>query len=183
MCTTFFHLHQAGRQLATKATIGTHLNYGPTFISIGDSLDVVVYVDADCRRGELEAAPRPSLRRCQPSQVYGWRLAIVRRYLRSSVITRDVLNLRYLLVTGSKWSNAGEIPEKTHRPTASSGTIPTCGNPVTRPGIESGSPWWEASGLTGRPPRPLSVLELTIVILVHTTPDTTLYIIAFIIGR
>ncbi|KAJ8872224.1 hypothetical protein PR048_025826 [Dryococelus australis] len=45
------------------------------------------------------------------------------------------------------WSGAGmkgrrkrEIPEKTRRPMASSGTIP---NP--RPGIEPGSPWWEAS--------------------------------------
>ncbi|KAJ8897022.1 hypothetical protein PR048_002368 [Dryococelus australis] len=32
------------------------------------------------------------------------------------------------------------IPEKTRRPTASFGRIPTCGNPVTRPGIEPGSP-------------------------------------------
>ncbi|KAJ8881014.1 hypothetical protein PR048_017487 [Dryococelus australis] len=38
-----------------------------------------------------------------------------------------------------------EIPEKTLRPTASSGTIPTCENPVTRPGTEPGSPWWEKS--------------------------------------
>ncbi|KAJ8867652.1 hypothetical protein PR048_031455 [Dryococelus australis] len=58
------------------------------------------------------------------------------------------------------WSSAGmkgreklDIPEKTRRPTASSGTIPTCENPVTRPGIEPGSPWWEASVLTARPPR------------------------------
>ncbi|KAJ8874278.1 hypothetical protein PR048_025122 [Dryococelus australis] len=44
-----------------------------------------------------------------------------------------------------KW----EILEKTHRPAVSSGTIPTCENPgVTRPGIESVSPWWEASMLT-----------------------------------
>ncbi|KAJ8870876.1 hypothetical protein PR048_027177 [Dryococelus australis] len=42
-----------------------------------------------------------------------------------------------------------EIPEKTRRPASSSGTIPTCENPeVTRPGIEPGSPWWEASRLT-----------------------------------
>ncbi|KAJ8888240.1 hypothetical protein PR048_007727 [Dryococelus australis] len=48
------------------------------------------------------------------------------------------------------------IPEKTHRPAASSGTIPTCENLlVTRPGIEPGTPWWEASWLTARPPRPL----------------------------
>ncbi|KAJ8882999.1 hypothetical protein PR048_014838 [Dryococelus australis] len=45
-----------------------------------------------------------------------------------------------------------EIPKKTRRPAASSGTIPTCGNPVTRQGIEPGSPWWEASSLTAHPP-------------------------------
>ncbi|KAJ8890927.1 hypothetical protein PR048_010436 [Dryococelus australis] len=46
-----------------------------------------------------------------------------------------------------------EIPEKARRPTASSGTIPTCENPVTRPGIEPwGSPWWEASVLIAQPP-------------------------------
>ncbi|KAJ8866269.1 hypothetical protein PR048_032112 [Dryococelus australis] len=39
-----------------------------------------------------------------------------------------------------------EIPEKTRRPTASSGTIPTCESPVTRPGIEPGSPWGEKGG-------------------------------------
>ncbi|KAJ8867656.1 hypothetical protein PR048_031459 [Dryococelus australis] len=33
-----------------------------------------------------------------------------------------------------------EIPEKTRQPTASSGTIPTCGNPIATPlGIESGT--------------------------------------------
>ncbi|KAJ8868295.1 hypothetical protein PR048_029811 [Dryococelus australis] len=37
-----------------------------------------------------------------------------------------------------------DIPEKTSRPTASFGTIPTCENTVTRPGIERGSSWWEA---------------------------------------
>ncbi|KAJ8874115.1 hypothetical protein PR048_024956 [Dryococelus australis] len=47
-----------------------------------------------------------------------------------------------------------EIPEKTRRPTASSGTIPTCESPVTRPGIEPGSPWWEASVLIAQPPWP-----------------------------
>ncbi|KAJ8891063.1 hypothetical protein PR048_010572 [Dryococelus australis] len=57
------------------------------------------------------------------------------------------------------WSGAGvkglrkrEIPEKTRRPRASSGTISTCENPVTRPGIEPGSPWWEASVLIAQPP-------------------------------
>ncbi|KAJ8888933.1 hypothetical protein PR048_008427 [Dryococelus australis] len=47
-----------------------------------------------------------------------------------------------------------EIPEKTRRKAASSGTIPTCENPgVIRPGIEPGSPRWEASKLTAQPPR------------------------------
>ncbi|KAJ8873789.1 hypothetical protein PR048_024624 [Dryococelus australis] len=46
------------------------------------------------------------------------------------------------------------IPEKTRRPTASSGTIPTCENPVTRPEIEPGSSWREASVLIAQPPRP-----------------------------
>ncbi|KAJ8866352.1 hypothetical protein PR048_032195 [Dryococelus australis] len=57
------------------------------------------------------------------------------------------------------WSGAGmngrrkrEIPEKTHQPTASSSTIPTCESPVTRPGIDPGSPWWEASVLIAQPP-------------------------------
>ncbi|KAJ8873967.1 hypothetical protein PR048_024807 [Dryococelus australis] len=56
------------------------------------------------------------------------------------------------------WSSAGmkgrgkrEIhEEKLAEPMASSGTIPTCENPVTRPEIES---WWEVSVLTARPPR------------------------------
>ncbi|KAJ8867790.1 hypothetical protein PR048_031595 [Dryococelus australis] len=53
---------------------------------------------------------------------------------------------------GMKGRVKREIPEKARRPTASSGTIPTCENPVTRPGIEPGSPWWEASVLIAQPP-------------------------------
>ncbi|KAJ8890934.1 hypothetical protein PR048_010443 [Dryococelus australis] len=42
-----------------------------------------------------------------------------------------------------------DVPEKTRRPAAFSGTIPTCENPgATRPGIEPGSPWWEARTLS-----------------------------------
>ncbi|KAJ8871569.1 hypothetical protein PR048_027895 [Dryococelus australis] len=59
------------------------------------------------------------------------------------------------------WSSAGmkgrgnrEIPDKTRRPVASSGTIPVRENPVTLPGIEPGSSWWEASRLTAQPPLP-----------------------------
>ncbi|KAJ8893188.1 hypothetical protein PR048_005773 [Dryococelus australis] len=44
------------------------------------------------------------------------------------------------------------IPEKIRRPMASSDTIPTCESPVTRPGIEPGLPWWEASVLIAQPP-------------------------------
>ncbi|KAJ8894735.1 hypothetical protein PR048_000042 [Dryococelus australis] len=40
-----------------------------------------------------------------------------------------------------------DIPEKTRRATASSGSIRTCENPVTRPGIEPDSPRCEASVL------------------------------------
>ncbi|KAJ8871025.1 hypothetical protein PR048_027328 [Dryococelus australis] len=43
-----------------------------------------------------------------------------------------------------------KIPEKTCRPAASSGPIPTCENP----GIETGSPRWEASVLIAQPPWP-----------------------------
>ncbi|KAJ8894909.1 hypothetical protein PR048_000216 [Dryococelus australis] len=48
-------------------------------------------------------------------------------------------------VSGAGMTGPGkpEIPEKTHRPTAPSGTIPTCENPVTRQGLEPSSPWWE----------------------------------------
>ncbi|KAJ8898236.1 hypothetical protein PR048_003596 [Dryococelus australis] len=52
------------------------------------------------------------------------------------------------------WSCAGkrETPVKIRRPTASSSTIPAFENPVTRTGIEPGSPCWEASRLTAQPP-------------------------------
>ncbi|KAJ8869820.1 hypothetical protein PR048_028829 [Dryococelus australis] len=55
---------------------------------------------------------------------------------------------------GIKRRGKREIPEETRRPTTSSGTIPTCENPVTRPGIEPGSPWWEAG-------KPLKMLLVT----------------------
>ncbi|KAJ8883905.1 hypothetical protein PR048_015760, partial [Dryococelus australis] len=48
----------------------------------------------------------------------------------------------------------GRPPEKTRRPAASSGTIPTCANPaMTLPGIEPSSPRWEASSLSIASPR------------------------------
>ncbi|KAJ8881003.1 hypothetical protein PR048_017476 [Dryococelus australis] len=79
---------------------------------------------------------------------------VIRRHLgeatnRQTIVSRVYRGLR-------KWSSAGlqgrgkrNNPEKTRRPAASSCTIPTCENPgMTRPGIELGSPWWEANSLT-----------------------------------
>ncbi|KAJ8889039.1 hypothetical protein PR048_008533 [Dryococelus australis] len=54
-----------------------------------------------------------------------------------------------------------EIPEKTRQPTASSGTIPTCENPVTRPEIESGSPWWANRSVTAAPSEQLVPFLMT----------------------
>ncbi|KAJ8868580.1 hypothetical protein PR048_030118 [Dryococelus australis] len=48
----------------------------------------------------------------------------------------------------------GRFPRKHAPPIASSGTITTCENSVTRPGIEAGSPWWEASVLIAQPQWP-----------------------------
>ncbi|KAJ8879711.1 hypothetical protein PR048_020319 [Dryococelus australis] len=51
-----------------------------------------------------------------------------------------------LLKTGAGMKGWGkrEFPEETRRPTASSGLILTCENPMTQPGIEPSLPWWEA---------------------------------------
>ncbi|KAJ8897240.1 hypothetical protein PR048_002586 [Dryococelus australis] len=54
-----------------------------------------------------------------------------------------------------------EITEKSRRPTASSGTIPTFENPGAAPlEIEPGSPWLEASSLTTTTLRPLLRSEI-----------------------
>ncbi|KAJ8873410.1 hypothetical protein PR048_024226 [Dryococelus australis] len=53
---------------------------------------------------------------------------------------------------GMQYRGRRESTEKTRRPAAYSGTIPTCENP---PGIERGAPRWEASSLTTTPPRNL----------------------------
>ncbi|KAJ8891136.1 hypothetical protein PR048_010650 [Dryococelus australis] len=76
---------------------------------------------------------------------------------------RVALNNEVLRADGGEMSNAGvqgrgkwEIPEKTSRPAASSGTIPTCKNPKQiRPGFEPGSQRRDTSRrLTAQPPRP-----------------------------
>ncbi|KAJ8882876.1 hypothetical protein PR048_014698 [Dryococelus australis] len=67
-------------------------------------------------------------------------------------IHNQLTELRCL--AGVKGRGKREILEKTRRLTTSSGTISTGESAVNRPGIESGSPWWEASRLTTQPPRP-----------------------------
>ncbi|KAJ8868971.1 hypothetical protein PR048_030512 [Dryococelus australis] len=69
-----------------------------------------------------------------------------------------------------------EIPEKTRRLTASSGTIPTCESPVTREGIEPGSPWREASVLTAQPPWPPHITPPIFLISLWTLPPARLTI-------
>ncbi|KAJ8872807.1 hypothetical protein PR048_026423 [Dryococelus australis] len=69
-----------------------------------------------------------------------------RTLLTTSTSVRRELNIN------TAWRGKREIPEKTRRPTSSSCTIPTCEKPgVTRPGVEPGSPWWEASSVTAQP--------------------------------
>ncbi|KAJ8872478.1 hypothetical protein PR048_026084 [Dryococelus australis] len=70
-------------------------------------------------------------------------------------IFRSVLCAEFKRTTGAEMKGRGklEISEKTRQPTASSGTIPTCENPVTRPDIEPGPPWWGASVLITQAPK------------------------------
>ncbi|KAJ8874068.1 hypothetical protein PR048_024909 [Dryococelus australis] len=72
---------------------------------------------------------------------------------RPNLFTHSVTFNSIWISAGMKGRAEREIPEKTSRPTASFGTIRKCGNLVTQPGIELGSPWREASDLTTRPPR------------------------------
>ncbi|KAJ8865636.1 hypothetical protein PR048_033156 [Dryococelus australis] len=64
-------------------------------------------------------------------------------------------------------ADAGERG-RTRRPAASSGTIATCENPATRPGIEPGSSWWKASSLTAQPPRPPAFIVDDILLAIDT---------------
>ncbi|KAJ8866114.1 hypothetical protein PR048_033638 [Dryococelus australis] len=54
----------------------------------------------------------------------------------------------------ARTGKGGTSQRKARLPAASTGTIPTCENPETRPRIEPGSPWWEAGRLTDQPPWP-----------------------------
>ncbi|KAJ8874579.1 hypothetical protein PR048_025445 [Dryococelus australis] len=66
-----------------------------------------------------------------------------------------------------------KIPEKGLRPTASSGTIATCESPVTRPGIEPSSPWWETGGILHvvyKMPKTYSIEEFQSILTIYN-PD------------
>ncbi|KAJ8867117.1 hypothetical protein PR048_032980 [Dryococelus australis] len=57
-----------------------------------------------------------------------------------------LLAMEESMLTACARDGSLEIPEETRRPVASSGTSSTCENPgATPPGIELGSPWWEAT--------------------------------------
>ncbi|KAJ8897579.1 hypothetical protein PR048_002928 [Dryococelus australis] len=80
---------------------------------------------------------------------------VVRDCCQSLLPVGECMKIFGRLLTARSWEPMREIPAKTRRTTASSGTIPTCENPVTRPGIEPGSLWWEASVLMAQSPWPL----------------------------
>ncbi|KAJ8875134.1 hypothetical protein PR048_023027 [Dryococelus australis] len=79
-----------------------------------------------------------------------------RNLLYSTCSLHVVVGDNYLQIShASTERGEREIPEKTRRPAASSGTIPTCEYPgVTRPAIEPGPHRWEVRRLTSQPPRP-----------------------------
>ncbi|KAJ8869197.1 hypothetical protein PR048_030769 [Dryococelus australis] len=85
---------------------------------------------------------------------------------------------------GTQGQGKWKIPEKTRPPSSSSNTIPTCENPgVTRPGIEPGSSWWEASRLTIKSLLPLSPLlnpigKYNMARTLHTSSDRALRLMA-----
>ncbi|KAJ8890246.1 hypothetical protein PR048_009754 [Dryococelus australis] len=82
-----------------------------------------------------------------------WQILFPLLSFRTTGSISDDLDIEETGVEIGGWGKR-EIPEKTRRPAAPSGTIPTCENPVTRPGIEPGSPWWEAIVLIAQSPCP-----------------------------
>ncbi|KAJ8867231.1 hypothetical protein PR048_031030 [Dryococelus australis] len=66
-------------------------------------------------------------------------------------------------IPGIKRVGKRDNPEKTLRPAALSGMIPTCENlEASQPGIEPGSPRMETSSLTTTPPRPHDFVDISI---------------------
>ncbi|KAJ8884986.1 hypothetical protein PR048_011182 [Dryococelus australis] len=148
---------------ASSGTIPTCENLGPGkkqyLFGFKDSLDISRKMESDI----IWLNITPEVTSASTTSLMKQLLLIVPTICSS----RD--HLQYQLLPKPLWSlfvqhDAGQcimeddahleiIPDKTRRPTASSGTIPTCKNPVTRPGIEPGSPWWEASELTAQSPQ------------------------------
>ncbi|KAJ8879313.1 hypothetical protein PR048_019921 [Dryococelus australis] len=74
----------------------------------------------------------------------------VRAALDNEVLRADVCEIRW------EWSSTGM-----QRRAALFGSIPTFENPgLTRPGSDTGSPWWEASSLIAQPLRPHSTGDI-----------------------
>ncbi|KAJ8888056.1 hypothetical protein PR048_007542 [Dryococelus australis] len=110
----------------------------PSRVAPGFSHVGIVRNDAACRRVFSVISRFPGL--CIPALPHT-------RFASPSLALKRAVHI-YIYIHSTRMEGRGkrEIPEKTRRPTASSGTIPTCENPVTRPGIEPGSGWWEAIG-------------------------------------
>ncbi|KAJ8881851.1 hypothetical protein PR048_018337 [Dryococelus australis] len=125
------------------------------------------YRDRDCRcrgsAGFLGVLPSP-LSLHSGTAPYSPRFTLIasQDLVIWTVLNNEVLKVKEGELRGV-WCNVGmqergnrQVPEKTRRPAASSGTIPTCENlGATQTGIEPGFPWWEASSLTFQPPWPL----------------------------
>ncbi|KAJ8895310.1 hypothetical protein PR048_000635 [Dryococelus australis] len=69
-----------------------------------------------------------------------------------AALNSEILRAHEGEVNMERRRNEGEGETEDSRENPPTGTIPICENPVTRPGIEPGSPWWEASVLIAQPP-------------------------------
>ncbi|KAJ8894225.1 hypothetical protein PR048_006837 [Dryococelus australis] len=70
------------------------------------------------------------------------------------------VNLGKVLISGTKERRKTGDPENPADQRRRPARFPHAKNPgVTRPGVEGGSPWWEASSLTAQPPWPLACLQ------------------------
>ncbi|KAJ8885809.1 hypothetical protein PR048_012012 [Dryococelus australis] len=102
-----------------------------------------------------------------PDDSAGWRVLpgiflFPRPYIPTRLHSHLISLSLSLNTSGARMKGRGkrDIPEKTRRPTSSSGTTSTCESPVTRPEIEPSSPWWETSVPIAQPPWPQHVQGL-----------------------
>ncbi|KAJ8871804.1 hypothetical protein PR048_028144 [Dryococelus australis] len=99
------------------------------------------------------------------------------------IVSIDLLGVSHLLSDNGaalECKRGCEIPEKTCRPAASSGTIPACENPgVTRPGIEPGSPCYLRSCPNDQSLHPqFDIVLLEFYIVLRSSPVATVRRIA-----